>query len=43
MLMDHGFSTHSSALGISLIGFVAIFGTLGLGCVFQPIVDGVSG
>jgi MFS family permease len=31
MLMDHGFSTHSSALGISLIGFVAIFGTLGLG------------
>ncbi|WP_418315176.1 MFS transporter [Piscinibacter sakaiensis] len=31
MLMDHGFDAHSSALGIGLIGFVAIFGTLVLG------------
>jgi MFS family permease len=31
MLMDHGFSAMSSSLGIGLIGFVAIFGTLVLG------------
>jgi MFS family permease len=31
MLMDHGFDAHSSSLGIGLIGFVAIFGTLVLG------------
>jgi MFS family permease len=31
MLMDHGFSAISSAMGIGLIGFVAIFGTLVLG------------
>lgn len=31
MLMDHGFDAHSSAMGIGLIGFVAIFGTLVLG------------
>ncbi|MEJ7931090.1 MFS transporter [Ramlibacter sp. AN1015] len=31
MLMDHGFSPGSSSLGIGLIGFVAIFGTLFLG------------
>ena len=31
MLMDHGFDAHASALGIGLIGFVAIFGTLVLG------------
>ena len=31
MLMDHGFSPLSSSLGIGLIGFVAIFGTLVLG------------
>ncbi|MDO5624803.1 MAG: MFS transporter [Pseudomonadota bacterium] len=31
MLMDHGFDAHTSAMGIGLIGFVAIFGTLVLG------------
>jgi len=31
MLMDHGFDAHASSLGIGLIGFVAIFGTLVLG------------
>jgi MFS family permease len=31
MLMDHGFDAMSSSLGIGLIGFVAIFGTLVLG------------
>jgi MFS family permease len=31
MLMDHGFDAHSSSLGIGLIGFVAIFGTVMLG------------
>jgi MFS family permease len=31
MLMDHGFDAHSSSMGIGLIGFVAIFGTLALG------------
>lgn len=31
MLMDHGFSAFSSSMGIGLIGFVAIFGTLVLG------------
>ncbi len=31
MLMDHGFDAHASALGIGLIGLVAIFGTLVLG------------
>jgi len=31
MLMDHGFDALSSSLGIGLIGFVAIFGTLALG------------
>lgn len=31
MLMDHGFSATASSLGIGLIGFVAIFGTLALG------------
>ena len=31
MLMDHGFDAGSSAGGIGLIGFVAIFSTLGLG------------
>ena len=31
MLMDHGFDAHSSSLGVGLIGFVAIFGTLVLG------------
>jgi MFS family permease len=31
MLMDHGFDAHSSSMGIGLIGFVAIFGTLILG------------
>lgn len=31
MLMDHGFDAHTSAFGIGLIGFVAIFGTLALG------------
>jgi MFS family permease len=31
MLMDHGFSAFSSAVGIGLIGFVAIFGTIVLG------------
>lgn len=31
MLMDHGFSAMASSLGIGLIGFVAIFGTLVLG------------
>lgn len=31
MLMDHGFDAHSSSMGIGLIGFVAIFGTLVLG------------
>ena len=31
MLMDHGFDAHTSSMGIGLIGFVAIFGTLVLG------------
>jgi MFS family permease len=31
MLMDHGFDAHSSAAGIGVIGFVAIFGTIFLG------------
>ncbi|RYY59260.1 MAG: MFS transporter, partial [Comamonadaceae bacterium] len=31
MLMDHGFDATSSAMGIGLIGFVAIFGTVVLG------------
>ena len=31
MLMDHGFDAHASSLGIGLIGFVAIVGTLVLG------------
>ena len=31
MLMDHGFDAISSAFGIGLIGFVAIFGTVVLG------------
>lgn len=31
MLMDHGFDALSSSLGIGLIGFLAIFGTLALG------------
>ena len=31
MLMDHGFDAHASSMGIGLIGFVAIFGTLVLG------------
>ncbi len=31
MLMDHGFDALSSSLGIGLIGFVAIFGTVALG------------
>ena len=31
MLMDHGFNATSSSMGIGLIGFVAIFGTLLLG------------
>jgi MFS family permease len=31
MLMDHGFNALSSSLGIGLIGFVAIFGTIALG------------
>lgn len=31
MLMDHGFDHMSSSMGIGIIGFVAIFGTLGLG------------
>ncbi|MDQ8030959.1 MFS transporter [Bordetella genomosp. 1] len=31
MLMDHGFDAHTSALGIGLIGLVAIFSTLVLG------------
>lgn len=31
MLMDHGFDAATSSLGIGLIGFVAIFGTLVLG------------
>jgi MFS family permease len=31
MLMDHGFDATTSSLGIGLIGFVAIFGTLVLG------------
>lgn len=31
MLMDHGFDAGTSALGISIIGIVAIFGTLVLG------------
>jgi len=31
MLMDHGFDATSSSLGIGLIGFVAIFGTVVLG------------
>lgn len=31
MLMDHGFDAMASSLGIGLIGFVAIFGTLVLG------------
>jgi MFS family permease len=31
MLMDHGFDSSTSALGISMIGIVAIFGTLILG------------
>lgn len=33
MLMDHGFDATTSSLGIGLIGFVAIFGTLFLGRV----------
>jgi MFS family permease len=33
MLMDHGFDAMHSSLGIGLIGFVAIFGTLLLGRV----------
>jgi MFS family permease len=33
MLMDHGFDALHSSLGIGLIGFVAIFGTLVLGRV----------
>jgi MFS family permease len=33
MLMDHGFDATGSSLGIGLIGFVAIFGTLMLGRV----------
>jgi MFS family permease len=33
MLMDHGFDAIHSSLGIGLIGFVAIFGTLVLGRV----------
>lgn len=33
MLMDHGFDATTSSLGIGLIGFVAIFGTLLLGRV----------
>ena len=31
MLMDHGFDASTSALGIGLIGLVAIFSTLVLG------------
>lgn len=31
MLMDHGFDAMTSSMGIGLIGFVAIFGTLVLG------------
>ncbi len=31
MLIDHGFDAHTSSMGIGLIGFVAIFGTLVLG------------
>jgi MFS family permease len=31
MLMDHGFDAMSSAMGVGIIGFVAIFGTIGLG------------
>lgn len=31
MLMDHGFDAHTSSLGIGLIGFVAIGGTIALG------------
>jgi MFS family permease len=31
MLMDHGFDAASSAAGVAVIGFVAIFGTLMLG------------
>jgi len=37
MLMDHGFDATSSSLGIGLIGFVAIFGTLMLGRVADRI------
>jgi MFS family permease len=33
MLMDHGFDSMTSSLGVGLIGFVAIFGTLVLGRV----------
>jgi MFS family permease len=31
MLMDHGFDAMTSSMGIGVIGFVAIFGTLALG------------
>jgi predicted MFS family arabinose efflux permease len=33
MLMDHGFDAMTSSMGIGLIGFVAIFSSLGLGRV----------
>ena len=33
MLMDHGFDAMTSSIGIGLIGFVAIFSSLGLGRV----------
>jgi MFS family permease len=37
MLMDHGFDAIHSSLGIGLIGFVAIFGTLVLGRVADRV------
>lgn len=37
MLMDHGFDAGTSALGIGLIGLVAIFGTLVLGRIADRV------
>lgn len=37
MLMDHGFDAHASAMGVGLIGLVAIFGTVMLGSLADRV------
>ena len=37
MLMDHGFDTFSSSMGVGLIGLVAIFGTVMLGSLADRV------